>query len=116
MPKNLLFAIVLAVILLSACSIYVINTGGFELGHKNKLDVAINQAKYLYSQRKEKGEDFSKGPCLTNALMSGWVLDIVHNPRQPIDDLIENQCSAYTTGQAKHFVELDTNGNLVKAR
>ncbi len=83
---------------------------------KSEIDTAVNQAKFLYSQRKEMGEDFSKGPCLTNALMPGWVVDIVHKPRLSIDDLPENQCSAYVEGRAKHFVELDTEGNLIRAR
>lgn len=112
MPKHLLFAIVLTVILVSSYSIYIVNAGSFEPGRKQELDTAVNQAKYIYGQRKEKGEDFSKGPCLSNALMDDWVLDIVHNPRQPVDDLIENKCSPL----AKHIVELDTNGNLVRAK
>lgn len=116
MPKNLLFAIILIVILVSACTIYVVNNGGFNPGRKDTLDAAINQAKYLYRLKKEEGTDFSKGPCLTNALMSGWVLDIVHNPKEQVDDLVENQCSSYINGQAKHFVELDINGSLVRAR
>ncbi len=116
MPKNLLFASVLLVVLSSAYSVYVVNTGGFKPGRKNEIDTAVNQAKYLYNLKKERGENFSNGPCLSNALMPGWVVDIVHNPRQPIDDLPENQCSAYIAGQAQHFVELDTNGNLVRAR
>lgn len=116
MPKNLLFIISLAVILSTAYSVYIVNNGGFNPGRKNELDIAINQARYLYGLEKGQGEDFSKGPCLSNALMPGWVLDIVHNPRTSVDDLTENQCPAYISGQAKHFVELDTNGNLVRAR
>ena len=54
--------------------------------------------------------------CLSNFLISGWVLDIAHNPREAIDDLPQNQCSAYLSGQAKHFVELDLNGDLIRFR
>lgn len=121
MPKNLLFAICLAVILVSAYLVYASNNGlapfpNFNKPGKSELDTAVNQAKYLYKVKKEEGTDFSKGPCLSNALMPGWVLDIVHNPRQPVDDLVVNQCASYVSGQAKHFVELDTEGNLVRAR
>ena len=122
MPKNLLFVICLAVILVSAYLVYASNDGlipfqNFDRpGKKIELDTAINQAKYLYRIKNEEKTDFSKGPCLSNALMPGWVLDIVHDPRQPVDDLVENQCAAYVSGQAKHFVELDTTGNLVRAR
>ncbi len=45
-----------------------------------------------------------------------WVCDIAHSPRQSeIDDLPENQCSAYREGRAKHFVEVDMNCNLIRA-
>lgn len=83
---------------------------------KNEIDTAVNQAKHLYNQQKALGEDFSNGPCLSNALLPGWVLDIVHSPRQPVDNLPANQCSAYLEGRATHFVELDTEGNLVRAQ
>lgn len=81
-----------------------------------EIDTAINQAQLVYRDRKMGGEDFSKGPCLSNALMPNWVLDIAHSPRQPIDDLPQNQCPAYLEGRAKHFVELDLDGNLIRAR
>jgi len=48
--------------------------------------------------------------------MPGWVLDLVHNPRQPIDDLPENQCNSFVEGRSKHFVELDIEGDLIKAK
>ncbi len=83
---------------------------------KTEVDTAVNQAKHLYDQQKQLGQDFSSGPCLSNALLPDWVLDIVHNPRQPIDDLPQNQCSAYLQGRVTHFVELDTEGNLVRAQ
>lgn len=123
MPKNLLFLACLTVILFSAYLVYAFNNGlvpfsqsGHKPSKKSELDTAVNQAKYLFRIRKEEGEDFSRGPCLSNALMPGWVLDIVHNPRLPVDNLVENQCTAYVEGRALHFVELDTNGSLVRAR
>lgn len=73
---------------------------------------AAAQAQYV--QKKTAGTDFSSGPCLSNELMTGWVLDTVHNPRQAIDDLPQNQCSAYREGNAKHFIELDIDGNFVR--
>jgi hypothetical protein len=61
-------------------------------------------------------EDLSAGPCLSNNLIPDWVADIAHNPRQAVDDLPANQCSAYREGQAHHFVELDLDGNLIRAQ
>lgn len=116
MPKLTLLGIVLIVIVLTAIGTIIFNNLQPKATPKSEIDTAVNQARFLYSQRKEMGEDFSKGPCLSNALMPGWVVDIVHNPRTPMDDLSENQCPAYIEGKAKHFVELDLNGNLIKAR
>lgn len=115
MPKGLLFAISLTVILISALLVYITNNNSSRAG-KSEIDTAVNQAKYLYQLKKTRGEDFSNGPCLTNALMPGWVADIVHNPRQPIDDLQGNQCSGFVEGTSQHFVELDIDGNFVRAR
>lgn len=79
------------------------------------VDRAVNQALKVYEQKKNLGEDFSDGPCLTNDLLPGWILDIAHNPRKPVDNLSQNQCQALLEGRAKHFVELDPNGNVIRA-
>lgn len=116
MPKILLLTIALVVIVLTASFTLLFNYSGQKTLPKSEIDTAVNQAKFLYNQRKELGEDFSKGSCLSNALMPGWVVDIVHNPRQPVDDLPENQCSAYSERRAEHFVELDPEGELIRTR
>ena len=63
-------------------------------------------------------EYLNTGPCIGDPLLNftDWVCDAAHSPRQPVDDLAENQCSAYREGRAKHFVEVDTNCNLIQAR
>lgn len=63
-----------------------------------------------------KGTDLSAGPCLSNELAHDWVCDVAHSPRQDIDNLPENQCSAYREGRAHHFVEVDENCELIKSR
>ena len=83
---------------------------------KSEIGMAVNQARYVYGLRKEQSVDFSRGPCLSNALAPNWVLDIVHSPRQDIDDLPENMCPTYLEGKAQHVVELDPDGNLIRAR
>jgi hypothetical protein len=64
-------------------------------------------------------QDLNNGPCLLDPDpypdMSNWVCDIAHDPRQDVDNLPENQCSAFREGRAKHFVELDENCNLIRA-
>lgn len=58
-------------------------------------------------------KDISNGPCLSNDIGSindeKWVCDVAHSPREGVDNLPENQCSAFREGKAKHFVEVDVN-------
>ena len=116
MPKNLLVVLTLAIILITAYLTLVINAGFPKPISKNEVDTAINQAKHLYQQEKIRGRDFSNGPCLSDALLPNWVVDIAHNPRIPVDDLGENQCRSFKEGRVKHFVELDIIGNLIRAQ
>ncbi len=70
----------------------------------------------LCNSEKAKGTDFSNGPCIGNPLKeaSDFVCDIAHNPRTAIDNLQENQCSAFREGKARYFVELDMQCNLFR--
>ncbi len=77
--------------------------------------LAIAQALELWRAQAIMEADLSSGPCLSNKVIPDWVADIAHNPRQSIDDLPENQCSAYRDGTAHHFVEIDPDGNLIRA-
>ena len=63
-------------------------------------------------------EYLNTGPCIGDPLsdFTDWVCDIAHSPRiAEIDNLSDNQCSAYREGRANHFVEVDTNCNLIRA-
>lgn len=75
---------------------------------------AVKKAKEIFQQKKAAGVDMSSGPCLSNKLLPDWVADVAHNPRQSVDDLPQNQCNAFATGTAHHFIELDTEGNLIR--
>ena len=116
MPKTPLFFAVLTVILIT--SFLVMYQGSkdtrYEPGNWTEADTAVNQAKHFFAIRKASGESFTNGPCLSNALITGWVADIVHNPRQPIDDLPQNQCPAFSEGRATHVIEMDLDGNIIK--
>ncbi len=89
---------------------------GYKPGVSPIYDKAVNQARAVYKDKKAIGTDFSNGPCISNELLPGWVADIVHKPRQDIDDLPQNQCQAYIEGRSKHYVELDQDGNIVRVR
>lgn len=116
MSKKPLLLLVLTVILITAYLTVAINANPNKSVSRNEIETAINQAKHIYRQEKEKGRDFSNGPCLSDALLPNWVLDIAHNPRLSSDDLQQNQCPAFLEGKAQHFVELDSDGNLIRAR
>lgn len=88
----------------------------YKPGVQADLDRAVNQARSVYEEKKLKGYDFTNGPCLTNDLSPDWVADLVHDPRVAQDDLEKNQCQAFLEGRAKHFVELNLEGNVVRVR
>ena len=115
MNKKPLFFLVLAVIMITSSVVYILNNKTAKLS-KTEINTAINQASYFYKQKQQRGESLDDGPCISNALMPGWVADLVHNPRSAIDDLPQNQCSTYLNGQVVHIVELDLDGNFVRVK
>lgn len=90
--------------------------GNYKPGLSTEIDTMVGRSQELYKNRKAIGMDFSTGPCLTNDLAQDWVADLVHNPRESLDDLPENQCPAYIEGRAKHFVELDIEGEVIRVK
>ncbi len=58
-----------------------------------------------------------RGPCLLNPIPEDriWVCDMAHDPREPIDDLPENQCSAFRAGRSTHFIDVTPDCKLIKA-
>lgn len=76
---------------------------------------AFKNALNLYIQKKQEGLDMSNGPCL-GKVADDWVLDIAHNPRQPIDDEPQNQCRDFINGNINHFIEMDPDGNLIRSQ
>jgi uncharacterized protein YceK len=74
----------------------------------------IQLAKDAYAQAKRDGVDMSRGPCL-GVIKPGWVADVAHDPREDVDDEKENQCGAYRSGEADHFVELTPEGEFIRS-
>lgn len=119
LSRSVMVVLVLMVILGASAIIYIRNSNTnntYKPGIWPEADQAVAQAQYLYNKAKDQGVDFKNGPCLSNALIPGWVLDLAHNPREPVDDLPENQCKAYLEGSAKHFVEMDLKGNILRVK
>jgi hypothetical protein len=85
--------------------------GGSDDGERER---AIAAAHVAYEEA-AAGTDFADGPCL-GVVLDNWVADVAHDPRQEVDDRPENQCEAYRSGEAEHFVELDPEGELIRAQ
>lgn len=79
---------------------------------------AIDAAMDVYATVAASGQDLSNGPCIAEELevAPGWSVDIAHDPRQEVDNQPANQCQAYREGRTTHFVELDPDGNLIRAQ
>jgi hypothetical protein len=99
-----IFALVAAALTLGGCD-----------GGEEASPAIVAKAKQAYADAKARGADFSAGPCL-GVVAPDWVADVAHDPRQDVDDDPANQCAAYRTGEAHHFVELDPQGNLIRSR
>ena len=100
-------------VLAAACTSLVLAAG---CGGGDEADEeTIRLAQEAYAEAKAAGVDMERGPCL-GVIRPGWVADVAHDPRQPVDDEPENQCEAYRSGEAEHFVELDPDGNYIRSR
>ena len=97
--------LLVALVLAAGCG------GGADDGERER---AIAAAHLAYEEAIAQGRDLADGPCL-GVVLENWVADIAHDPRQEIDDRPENQCEAYRSGEAEHFVELDPEGELIRA-
>jgi hypothetical protein len=87
--------------------------GSWEL-QKSRIAAAL-ACEIACDYAKRSGQNLSSGPCLLNPIQqTRWVCDIAHNPRQQMDNLPENQCSAYREGRAGFFVEIDEECNLIR--
>ncbi|HEX3294183.1 MAG TPA: hypothetical protein VHR38_10655 [Solirubrobacterales bacterium] len=78
---------------------------------------AVDEAQVAFRQVQASGQDLSAGPCISESLpgLPDWVADVAHDPRQAVDDEPGNQCQRYRSGQAHHFVELNLDGQLIRA-
>lgn len=80
---------------------------------KNATSDYVAAAETLFQQMQSQGVAMDNGPCL-GEIADDWVVDVAHSPRQPVDDKAENQCPAFRDGTAHHFIELTTNGDLIR--
>ena len=106
----------IAVLVLMTAAVLLAACGGPDEADKQ---AAIAAARAAYEKARAEGEDFSSGPCIADPLPApsdDWVADVAHDPRADVDDDPANQCASYRAGNAKHFVELDPGGNVIRAK
>jgi len=84
-------------------------TPDYVLEQQEIIDAALS----LYEQKKGEGMEFNS-QCLGTLEEFGYVLDIVHVPRNEEDNRSENQCEDFKQGIVNHFIELDKDGNIVR--
>jgi hypothetical protein len=72
-------------------------------------------AQALFREKKAQGLDMSNGPCLAEEIIPDWCVDVAHSPREEVDNLPQNQCQSWRAGRVHHFVELDPDGNVIRA-
>ncbi len=109
--------IVLAAVLIAGC-------GGYETSDSNDnsddIEAASKEARAAFADAQNQGRDLSAGPCLLETLkdpgLGDWVVDVAHDPRNSADDDPANQCKRAVDGEATHFVELDTQGNVIRVQ
>lgn len=103
--------VVLSVVIAAVIVVLITLVG---MAAKNPSEEAlIIQAKTLYSQSRKDGFDMANGPCL-GSLVADWAVDVVHEPRQAIDDQEGWNCEEFITGKVKNLIELDPNGNFLR--
>ncbi|MEW6294999.1 MAG: hypothetical protein AB1467_01740 [Candidatus Diapherotrites archaeon] len=103
--------LVLAITVLFSCTSVTVDRGDTKPTTEKIKDACIS----LCNVEKAKGTDLSNGPCLGNPLSGfpDFVCDVAHDPRTAVDNLPENQCSAFREGKAKHFVEVDESCKVI---
>jgi len=92
-------------------------TGKVHLEQKKQVDKTLATVKcqeLCQEILSTDGQDFDRGPCLSENLIPDWVCDVAHLPRQDVDNDSANQCAAFREGRAHHFVEVDGNCNVIK--
>ncbi len=87
----------------------------FNKGYKYK-DEAIVNCIATCKEKIGKGEMMASGPCISNSVAPDWVCDSISVPRNKfVDNQSENQCEAYRDGTNKHFVEVSTTCEFIRA-
>lgn len=110
MGSKIIFIAIVAVILFISAALLVL-PDIFQNTDKPFVDSCIAACEnYL-----KTGNTLDVGPCLMNPIpKTEWVCDVAHSPRMPIDNIAENQCSAFNVGTASHFIEVTPDCKFIR--
>ncbi|RJR31027.1 hypothetical protein C4569_03245 [Candidatus Parcubacteria bacterium] len=74
---------------------------------------AINQARILLDARLKSGYDLENRPCLSEEIVPGWAVDVVHQPFEETDRMPKNQCQLFLQKKVKNIIFLDEYGHVI---
>lgn len=114
--KPLLSLLALALLLLGGCAVKAPEQGAItESEILEATEAAFGPVNECIEACSKTTISLENGPCLLNPMSNPeWVCDVAHEPREDIDNQIENQCSAYREGKARHFVEVSPDCEFIK--
>lgn len=127
--KKYVYAFIIAIILL-AVAVFIILRGNEDYWIKDSKGIYIKYGKpsnipdYVkeqqeaiicgltkYEEAKKSGIKF-ESQCLGSC--GDYAVDIVHVSRTEEDNKVENQCLDYREGKVSYFIELDSEGKVVR--
>lgn len=81
-----------------------------------EMSGAMNACLSACQKQMLSNANLSSGPCLLNPIPDypDWVCDVAHFPREPADNLPQNQCSAFRQNSSRHFVEVSPDCALIR--
>ncbi|MDD4984074.1 MAG: hypothetical protein PHH82_04540 [Candidatus ainarchaeum sp.] len=80
-------------------------------------ELAKDKCIALCTVNKDSLKDLNSGPCLSDMFkfdVNDYVCDVVNDPKIDVDNLAENQCKEFLSGDKNSFVEVNTNCEFVK--
>lgn len=110
MKRVILFSLLLIIFLIGG-SFFFFFRGSYNEPTSIGNDALIVCAQTLYAGLVRAGVELDS-QCLGTC--DNYVVDLVHVPRIPSDDLPENQCRLYREGLVQGFIELDAHGTVVR--
>jgi hypothetical protein len=115
MEKHLVLLLILFMFCISGCITQ--NTDNIKAQETDKNEInEIVQICIQACQTDIANLSEQSSSCLLDPIPQypDWVCDVAHKPRIELDNLQENQCLAFRTGRAKHFIEVTPNCELIR--